>query len=259
MKTLTSTAQTSMRRAASIAGVGLLLMSILAGLATFGVLERLVTEGDASRTTSQILDAFSTFRLAILALFLVALLDLVVAWALWVFFDPVHHVVAILAAGCRGIYAAIFAVAISHLLAAARLLGDRQLDALAGRQLHLEVLAEIERFYDIWSLGLGLFGFHLLLIGWLAFTSSIVPRVVGVLVAIAGAGYLIDSLGGLLHARYTIELASVTFVGEVVLMVWLLVFASHKPADARAGSDHHRPADVSRPTTNRSSGSESRS
>jgi ABC-type multidrug transport system fused ATPase/permease subunit len=235
MKTLACTAQAPMRRAGLIAGVGLLLMSILAGLATFGVLNRLVTEGDASSTTSQILGALDAFRLAIIALFLVAVLDLVVAWALWVFFDHVQHVVAMVAACCRGVYAVIFAVAISHLLAAARLLGDQQTDGRADRQLHLEVLAEVERFYDIWSLGLGLFGFHLLLIGWLAFTSRFVPRFIGVLVAIAGAGYLIDSLGGLglLSARYTFELASVTFIGEVVLMVWLLVFAARKPLDAR--------------------------
>jgi Domain of unknown function (DUF4386) len=237
MKTLTSTLQTPMRRAGLIAGLGLLVMSILAGLATLGVLNRLVTEGDASSTTSQILGAFGTFRLAILALFLIAFLDIVVAWALWVFFDPVHHAVAIVAACCRGIYAAIFAVAISHLLAAARLLSDRQPNGLADPQLHLEVLAEVERFYDIWSLGLGVFGFHLLLIGWLAFTSRFVPRLIGVLVAIAGAGYLIDSLGGLLFARYTFELASVTFIGEVVLMVWLLVFAARKPRDARRPDD----------------------
>jgi hypothetical protein len=233
MKTLTSTVQAPMRRAGLIAGLGLLMMSVLAALATFGVLNRPVTEGDASSTTSQIFGALGTFRLAIIALFLVAVLDLVVAWALWVFFDHVQHVVAMVAACCRGVYAVIFAVAISHLLAAARLLGDQQTDGLTDRQLPLEVLAEVERFYDIWSLGLGLFGFHLLLIGWLAFTSRFVPRFIGVLVAIAGAGYLIDSLGGLLSAGYTFELASVTFIGEVVLMVWLLVFAARKPLDAR--------------------------
>lgn len=72
---------------------------------------------------------------------------------------------------------------------------------------------------------MGLFGAHLLLIGWLAFSSGIVPRFVGVLVAIAGASYLIDSVGALLSATYRLELASFGFVGEVVLMVWLLVFA----------------------------------
>ena len=95
------------------------------------------------------------------------------------------------------------------------------------------MLAEIQQFDDIWSLGLGLFGIHLLLIGWLAFTSGFVPRFIGVLVAIAGAGYLIDSLGGLLYAPYSFELASLTFIGEVVLMVWLLVFAARRPLNER--------------------------
>ena len=121
------------------------------------------------------------------------------------------------------------------------------------------MLAEIQQFYDIWSLGLGLFGIHLLLIGWLAFTSGFVPRVIGVLVAIAGAGYLIDSLGGLLYATYTFELASLTFIGEVVLMVWLLVFAARRPPNERTTSDDHRLAGVSDPTTIRNSDQESRS
>jgi hypothetical protein len=45
------------------------------------------------------------------------------------------------------------------------------------------------------------------------------------LVVIAGAGYLADFLGGQLSTRYAIEVATFTFVGDVVLMVWLLVFA----------------------------------
>jgi hypothetical protein len=58
----------AMYRDARIAGLGLLLMAVFAGLATFGILERLVTESDASRTTSDILAAFGSIRLAILAL-----------------------------------------------------------------------------------------------------------------------------------------------------------------------------------------------
>jgi hypothetical protein len=63
------------------------------------------------------------------------------------------------------------------------------------------------------------------------------PRVIGVLVAIAGAGYLIDSLGGLLYAAPRFELASLTFIGEVMLMVWLLVFAARMPLNERTTSD----------------------
>jgi Domain of unknown function (DUF4386) len=92
-----------------------------------------------------------------------------------------------------------------------------------------------------------------------AYGSGFVPRVIGVLVAIAGAGYLIDSLGGLLQATYTFELASLTFIGEVVLMVWLLVFAARRPPNERTTSDDHRLAGVSEPTTIRNSGQESQS
>ena len=125
----TTTLRPAMHRAALIAGLGLLLMAVLAGLATFGVLERVVTDGDASRTISDILAAFRSFRLAILALFAVAVLDGVVAWALWAFFDRVHRAVAVLAAWCRGLYAVVFAVAIAQLVAAARLLADGRLRA----------------------------------------------------------------------------------------------------------------------------------
>jgi hypothetical protein len=79
-------------------------------------------------------------------------------------------------------------------------------------------------------------------------TSGFIPRVISVLVAIAGVGYLIDSFGNLLYRTYTFELASVTFVGEVVLMIWLLVVAVPRPLSERDASDDHRPARVSDPT-----------
>jgi hypothetical protein len=227
MTTFSTTAHGSMRRAALVAGLSLLLMAVLADLANFGVLERLVSEGDPAVTTSNIIDALGSFRLAIIALFLVAVLDVVVAWALWIFLDQVHHAVALLAAWCRGLYAVVLAVAVSHLFAAARLVSDRQHE-LADTATQREVLAGMVHFDNIWSIGLGAFGIHLLLIGWLAFVSGFVPRFIGVLVAIAGAGYIIDSLGRLLSSSYGFEIASFTFVGEVVLMVWLLVFAARR-------------------------------
>ena len=56
---------------------------------------------------------------------------------------------------------------------------------------------------------------------------------------IAGTGYVVDSLGGLLYATYPFELASVTFVGEVVLMIWLLFFAARRPCNERSSPDDH--------------------
>lgn len=212
-----------LRRAALVAGLGLLGMAVLAGLANFGVLERLVNE-DAAATTQNLLRDQGAFYLAIIGLSTVACLDVVVAWALWVFFDRVHHITALLGAWCRTAYAVFFGIAITHLVVAAGLLHNAELGTDPDR-LSREVFAEIGRFNHLWQLALMVFGVHLLLVGWLAWRSRRVPRVIAVLVAVAGAGYLVDSIGPLGWAGYTIELSLATFVGEVVLMGWLLIYA----------------------------------
>lgn len=71
--------------------------------------------------------------------------------------------------------------------------------------------------------GLVLFGGHLLLLGYLAYQSGFVPKLLAILIAIAGAGYVIDSFGSLLSGSYTVELSTFTFIGEALLIIWLLV------------------------------------
>ncbi|MFI0793868.1 DUF4386 domain-containing protein [Micromonospora rubida] len=229
-------------RAALAAGLGLLLMAVLAGLANFGVVDRLVAT-DAAETTTQLLSNQRAFALAIVALFAVVCLDVLVAWALRAFFDDTHRTVALLSAWCRTAYAVVFAVAITHLIAAAGLLHD----GAAADEISSSVHAQITEFEEIWSLGLILFGVHLLMIGWLAWRSSTVPTWVAVLVAIAGAGYLADSIGAQVSAAYPIQLAAVTFVGEVVLMVWLLVFAARLRNHRRSDVDGARARELRQP------------
>lgn len=81
----------------------------------------------------------------------------------------------------------------------------------------------INSFHDIWSISLVFFGAYLLLLGYLAYGSGYVPKFVGVLLVIAGLGYLVDSFGALLVANYSLKVGALTSVGEVVLMIWLLV------------------------------------
>jgi hypothetical protein len=54
------------------------------------------------------------------------------------------------------------------------------------------------------------------------FRSGFLPRVIGVLVAIAGTAYVIDS-GTLLLFPGHATISQFTFVGEVVLPLWLLI------------------------------------
>ena len=214
----------TLRTPALVAGLGILAMSALSGFAIFGGLGSLVTDGDAAATARDIAASEGLFRASIAALVLIVVLDVLVAWGLFEFFKGVHPGLSRLAAWFRVAYAVVFAVAISQLASALHLLGnDHYLSAFDADQLHASALLEIGEFNDLWQVALALFGVHLVLIGYLAFISGQVPKVIGGLLVVAGLGYLVDSFGVLLVSDYSISVGSVTFVGEALLMLWLLV------------------------------------
>jgi len=58
---------------------------------------------------------------------------------------------------------------------------------------------------------------------YLVVRSSYVPTWLGILLVPAGLGYIIDSFGLILVRDYSFGVAAFTFVGEALLMLWLLV------------------------------------
>jgi hypothetical protein len=108
-------------------------------------------------------------------------------------------------------------------------------------QVHAEALSEIHSFNDVWAASLVLFGFHLLIVGYLAYRSGYVPRLLGVLLAVAGVGYLIDSFGTVLsHGSWT-EISSFTFIGEFLLALWLVIRGRRLPSSGSTAPDRSGP------------------
>ena len=205
----------SLRTAAVIGGLGLLLMAILAPIAQFGVLQGVIVDGDAAATAANIAESEGMFRVAIACFLLVAVLDAVVALALYVVFRPVNAFLSGLTAMLRIVYGAMFAVSLTGLVTAAQL-------ATGSNQDSVQVLASVDAFQTGWDIALAVFGTHLLLLGILVFQSGAWRGILGLLVLITSAGYLIDGWGRLLLPGYDLMLVTFTFVGEVVLMIWLL-------------------------------------
>jgi hypothetical protein len=75
-------------------------------------------------------------------------------------------------------------------------------------------------FYVITSL----FGLHCLLVGYLILGSTFLPRFVGVLMVVAGLGWLTKSFAGVLALSFGRSgyLLIPGIVGEVTLSLWLL-------------------------------------
>lgn len=76
-------------------------------------------------------------------------------------------------------------------------------------------------FYKIWDYSLALFGLHLIVAGIAMCRSPELPTIIGVLLLIAGAGYLFDSVTTMFNVE-TMSLSEFTFIGEVALLLWLL-------------------------------------
>lgn len=213
----------SPRTAAFVAGLGLLVMAILAAFANFYVLQNLVVANDANATAANIVASGGLFRIGLSCFVLVAVLDVVVAWALYVLLEPVNRSLSLLAAWFRVAYAAVFTIALIPLSSVQHLLGGSEyLKGLEANQLHAQVMVSVNAFRSGWDVGLILFGMHLLILGYLVFKSGFFPKWLGVLVSIASVGYLVDSFGKILIPNYNLTLSMFTFVGEFLLIFWLL-------------------------------------
>ncbi len=207
----------SPRKVALIAGIALLVLAILAPFARFGVLQTLIVPADAAATVNNIIASEGLFRAGIGAFLIVVMLDVVVAWALYVLLRPANETIALLVGWLRLAYAAVFAAALANLLDVAQLLGGLQPD-----QLQAQVMASLASFDNGWiTVSLAIFGLHLLGLGFLLFTSPRFPRLLGVLVVVAGGGYLVDSFTRILVPEFTFTFSLFTFVGEALLILWL--------------------------------------
>jgi hypothetical protein len=215
----------SQRNVALAAAFGLLFMALLAPFAQFGVMQTLVVPGDAVATTSNIVASAGLFRAAIAAFLIVAILDVVVAAGLYAVLRRANESLALLAAWLRVAYAAVFAFALVNLLNVAQLVQGAGATALSAAQLQTQVASFLASFDNSWDLGLAIFGLHLVVLGALLFKSVDFPNVLGALVILAGAGYLADSFGTILVADYALTISVFTFIGEVVLIVWLFKLA----------------------------------
>lgn len=212
---------------ARIAG-GLYLIVILGGLfAEIFVRGRLVVPGDAAATAHNILTHQLLYRLgfAIEAFYLVCNVPLTIIF--YALFKVVNRNVALLEAIFGLVSTAIEGVSLLAHYAPLVLLGNgRYLNAFTAEQLQAAAYLSLQLFEGGFAISLVFFGFDCLALAYLIVRSTFLPRIIGVLLAIEGAGYLINSfalfLAPPLQTRIFPYFAA-TAIAEVALCLWLLV------------------------------------
>lgn len=221
------TTETSPRTYARMVG-GLYLLLFIAGpFAFFLGRTSVVVPGDPTATVANLMASESVFRTGLVAESIIVLVEIVLTALLYVLLKPVSRPFALAAAFARLAEAIVQAVNLLTGLPALLLLGGTgYLTVFEPDQVGALVMLFVDMnafMILVWGL---IFGFHLLLLGYLVYKSGFWPGVLGLLLLLAGLSYLAQSYGHLLAPQYDDLLATVVVAlsvpGELAFTVWLL-------------------------------------
>jgi Domain of unknown function (DUF4386) len=213
----------SIQKTARLSGV---LYLALAALSAFGLVyvpSVLIVPGDAAATASNIVTSESLFRLGFVSNLVAFAVNIFVALLLYKLLKPVNKGIASLMVLLILMGLAIGMLNELNQFAALLILGADQLTAFTAAQ--SQALASL--FLGIYEHGFTIahifWGLWLFPMGYLIFRSGFLPRVIGVLLVVAGLGYLVDFTLFFLFPDVAVTVSEFTFVGEVVLILWLLI------------------------------------
>jgi len=229
----------STKKQARIAGLLYLLASIIGFFCLAYVPGKLIVSRDATATANHVRASETLLRFGIASELIAFTIFIFVALALYRLFKAVSERHAVAMAILLLVSIPISLLNVLNEIAALILVSGAdflsafekgQLDALAYLFLRLHgqgfVVAEI--FWGLW-----LFPFGVLVI-----RSGFIPRFLGVLLFIAGFGYLASSFAALLlpqYARLVDQFAMVLTAGELPIIFWLLIWgAKDQPLDEQA-------------------------
>jgi Domain of unknown function (DUF4386) len=218
---------TSPRTYARIVGALYLLIFFVGPVAFFMGRTSVVVPGDPTATVNNLMASETMFRLGIVAETIIVLVEIVVSALLYALFRWVSRPLALAAALARFAQAVVQAVNLLTAVPALLLLGGAgYMTTFEPDQLNALVLLFLDAnafMIIIWGL---VFGFHLLLLGYLVYKSHFMPRILGILLIIGAIGYLAQSYGHILVPQYDELLATVVIVlsipGELAFTIWLL-------------------------------------
>ena len=163
------------------------------------------------------------FSVAIFLILLTLIADVVAAWALYVFLKPVNKSLSLLTAWFRLIYTAMYFIALYNLLKILSIAKSiEHLKHTGIGQINDDIFLYIKAFRVEGSFGLIIFGLYLILLGYLVYKASYVPKIFGAILILAGLSWVIDNLGTFLFPEIDTSFLFVFTMGELIFMLWLL-------------------------------------
>lgn len=214
---------------ARVAGFAYLVIMLLAPFAEMVVRGGAIVRNDAAATAANILAMEQLWRWAFAAELVTVAADTIVAVLLYVLLRPVNRTVALFGAVFQLVMVALQSLkALIHLMPLILLqAGDTFLTHFSVEQLQDLSYLSLRVHNEIYDIMLFLFGIHCVLVGWLIARATFMPRILGWLMALAGACYIFNTFAGVLAPDFSrglfpwILLPALPAEGGVTL--WLLI------------------------------------
>ena len=224
-------AEASPRRTARLGGL-FWLLTFLTGAFALTVGSRFLVRGDAAATAARILADEPLFRSTIAANLVSGACYVAATLFVYELLKAVSPRVSLLAAFFSLVGCAAGAVGTGLQLVPLVLLdGTQQAGAFGAEQTEALAFLAMRGSTQVASAGFLFFGLHCLLVGSLILRSTFLPRAVGVLMAVGGAGWLTFCLAGLLSpplaGRLNPYIMLPGTLGELVLTLWLLIVGAN--------------------------------
>jgi hypothetical protein len=220
--------ETSPQVYARIGGV-LYLIVIAFGLFAEGfVNNKLIVSGDASATAQNIMASLLLWRIGVAANMIVPLCAVALLLVEYVLLRPVSKNLVLLAVFFNLVSLAVEAISKLFLLAVLSPLGSAEyLKAFEPRQLQALAYLALKSHDVAFDIALIFFGCTCIINGYLIFRSGYFPKLVGMLMQIAGACYLVACFAALFAPTFYALIFPVilipSFIGELSFCLWLLV------------------------------------
>jgi len=229
-ETMEQTAESSPRLKARVAG-GLYLIIIIAGAFHYGfVRSATFVSGDAGATAANILKNEVLYRFGFVAAIILLCCNVPLALLFYDLFKVVNRSLSALVAFFTLVATAIETANLFNFFAPLILLLDGEQNVTTFNAEQLQSLAYV--FLELQAVGFNValvfFAFYDLSMGYLVFTSTFLPRVLGFLMAIGGLCYLTNSFASFISPGFATVLVPYIQVpsglAELSLCLWLLVF-----------------------------------
>ena len=178
--------QNKEKRYGFIAGMSLLTMAITAGF-SYGYVQNSLVVDSPEATFQNLLNHKALFYAGITGWVIIFITDLIVSLALFNYFRKTSRQISLITAILRIIYSLILGIAIFQLF---RIIPElfvslSDINVLAAN----EVIMLFQLFEKFWSIGLIIFGLHLLGLGYLSVNSKSIPGLLGYLLYLGGVSY----------------------------------------------------------------------